>query len=204
MDLPKPVMLNVMGPISFNNIPFEQFSAQLFNSSQSNYTPTHPISSTDTGKGIATPSNDDNLEAIMPLMDQGGSAPDLSIVKKFRIADDPLVTIEEAKLQMEEANRFKIADDPLVTIEEAKLQMEEANRLDDLKTTSEKSEKVLRILNPTQKKAQEKELSEIKAKRENIMNRTRAEYNDFIEKMVDELLITNLSITLTNIIKRQR
>ncbi|GJS28528.1 retrotransposon protein, putative, ty1-copia subclass [Tanacetum coccineum] len=55
--IPAPIPLNSMGPTMFNNMPYDQFNAQLFNSGHSHYTPIPP-SRADKGKGITTPSNE--------------------------------------------------------------------------------------------------------------------------------------------------
>ncbi|GKD47899.1 hypothetical protein Tco_1276875, partial [Tanacetum coccineum] len=47
-------------------------------------------------KGIATSSDASALKASMPLMEQGGSTLNLSVLKRFRTLDDPPLTIEEA------------------------------------------------------------------------------------------------------------
>ncbi|GKA64390.1 hypothetical protein Tco_0763996 [Tanacetum coccineum] len=55
--IPAPIPLNSMGPTMFNNMPYDQFNAQLFNSGHSHYTPI-PLSRADKGKGITTPSDE--------------------------------------------------------------------------------------------------------------------------------------------------
>nr|GEV80118.1 hypothetical protein [Tanacetum cinerariifolium] len=67
---------------------------------------------------------------------------------------------------------------------------EEAKRLADLKVVKEKLEKALRRLNPSHRKAQERELVEIKAK----INRTNAGYMEHINKRADEQPITKLEV----------
>ncbi|GKC08188.1 hypothetical protein Tco_0999798 [Tanacetum coccineum] len=128
MDIPNLVSLNFMGPITFNNVSFEQFAAQLSSSGQpKNLSTVHPTmtrspsSKIDKGKGITTPSDESALKTSMPLMQQGGSTPNLSIRKRFRTTNDPPLTIQE------EENIFAY-----------------------LKEANEKSKKTLKRMKPTQ------------------------------------------------------
>ncbi|GJV63661.1 hypothetical protein Tco_1474489 [Tanacetum coccineum] len=73
-----PVPLKSVGPITFNNMPYEQFTDNLFSSGQTKHSSIihpimsriPPISKINKGKSIATPSDDSALKTIMPLMEQ--------------------------------------------------------------------------------------------------------------------------------------
>ncbi|GKE42543.1 hypothetical protein Tco_1469827 [Tanacetum coccineum] len=62
--------------------------------------PYYPIPPTkaDNGKGIAKSSNDSTLKMIVPVMEQGGSTPDLLILKRFKTPEEGPVTLEEVSL----------------------------------------------------------------------------------------------------------
>ncbi|GJU65860.1 hypothetical protein Tco_1247695 [Tanacetum coccineum] len=126
IDIPKSMPLNFMRPTTFNNMPFDQFSTQLFRSGQSEYTTTPPINRIDKGKSIATPVDACSLKAIMPLMEQGGSTSDLSILKKFRTVNDLPLNLEEVKLLIEKKKRLAYS-----------------------RASNEKSKKALKRMNPT-------------------------------------------------------
>ncbi|GKE73453.1 hypothetical protein Tco_1535494 [Tanacetum coccineum] len=100
-------------------------------------------------------------------MEEGGSAPKLSNLHQFRTAIEGLLTLEEAKLQMQEIKR-----------------------LAELKAEKEKSEKkIKKVLTPEHRKAQEEELATYEAKRANMLE----EYNHYITFREDPLPITKFS-----------
>ncbi|GJY25882.1 hypothetical protein Tco_0400608, partial [Tanacetum coccineum] len=82
----------------------------------------------DKGKGIAQSSNEDSLKMIMPIMEQGGSTPNLSILKQFRTYEEGPMTIEEVAFQLQETNR-------LADLKAVKDKSEEALRSDQLLKT---------------------------------------------------------------------
>ncbi|GKD61670.1 hypothetical protein Tco_1299179, partial [Tanacetum coccineum] len=84
----------------------------------------------------------------------------------------------------------KTLDDPILTIEEATQIIKEKKIFADIKPATKKSEKTLKRLTPAQRMAQEKEFDELKARRKKLMDRTRAEHFDFIEKRDENLPIT--------------
>ncbi|GKD39157.1 hypothetical protein Tco_1259364, partial [Tanacetum coccineum] len=136
-------------------------------------TPLNSVS--DKGKGIAQTSEDDQLKQLMPLMEEGGSTPKLSNLHQFRTAIEGLLTLEEAKLQMQEIKR-----------------------LAKLKAKKEKSEKKLKkVLTPEQRKAQEEELAASEAKRAKMIE----EYKHCITFTDDPLPITKFSYRVNNFIK---
>ncbi|GJV97296.1 hypothetical protein Tco_1548873 [Tanacetum coccineum] len=94
-----------------------------FSSRSPEYSLIPPSKVADKGNGIPKTSNDDILKQVLPYMEEGGSAPNLTNLHQFR-------TVGEGPL----------------TLEEAKLQMQEIKRLADLKAQKEKSEKKLRRL----------------------------------------------------------
>ncbi|GJU55650.1 hypothetical protein Tco_1229364 [Tanacetum coccineum] len=118
--IPIPVPLNSIRPTLLDNIPFKQFSANLFGSSPFQYTPIPPPINHDKGAGIAKSTIDNALKRIMPFIEEG-PLPNLSSLKHF-------ITTEEGPM----------------THEEAQLQLQEAKRLADFKATKDKSEEKLR------------------------------------------------------------
>ncbi|GJW16638.1 hypothetical protein Tco_0024074 [Tanacetum coccineum] len=101
MDIPAPIPLNSMRPRSFNNVPYEQFTSQLFSSGHSDFTPIPLIHKGDKGKGLATSYDESAMKMIMPVMDKGGSILDLSILKKFITRGESLVTLEGVAHQLQ-------------------------------------------------------------------------------------------------------
>ncbi|GJR71461.1 hypothetical protein Tco_0083826 [Tanacetum coccineum] len=133
-------------PPAFTNIPFYQFAENLFKTKESKFSPSPPRHDIqDKGKGIVEPNKDDQIKMIMPLVDEGGSNPDLLELKKFRGTRERPMTIEEAKQQMEEPKR-----------------------LSDIKKSEEESKKALKKMSLAKRQAQRHKLKEIEAKREKL------------------------------------
>nr|GEV43629.1 hypothetical protein [Tanacetum cinerariifolium] len=76
-------LLNTVSPFTFDNIPFEQFTVNLFSSSSSTFSSIPPPSMTDKEKGISQTFDDDKLKQIMPFLKEGGSAPSLPNIHQF-------------------------------------------------------------------------------------------------------------------------
>ncbi|GJY32843.1 hypothetical protein Tco_0417312 [Tanacetum coccineum] len=86
----------------------------------------------------------------------------------------------------------------LLTLEEAKLQMQEIKRLAELKDKKEKFKKKLKkVLTPEQRKAREEELAASEAKRAKMIE----EYKQCITFTDDPLPITKFSYRVNNFIK---
>ncbi|GKF84957.1 hypothetical protein Tco_0249855, partial [Tanacetum coccineum] len=133
-------------PPAFTDIPFSQFAENLFKAEESKFSPSPPRHDIqDKGKGIAEPNEDDQIKMIMPLVEEGGSNPDLSELKKFRGTRERPMTIEEARQKMEEHKR-----------------------LADIKKSEEESKKALKKMSLAERQAQRLKLKEIEAKREKI------------------------------------
>ncbi|GJX37706.1 hypothetical protein Tco_0251009 [Tanacetum coccineum] len=113
--IPTPAPLNSIKPIIVDNIPFEQFSTSLFRSGASQYTPVPPSNKTDKGKVIAQSIDDCALKKIMPYIEEGGSTPNLSSVKHFRIVD-------EKKLKRLTSAQLKAQEQVLTEIETKRIQ----------------------------------------------------------------------------------
>ncbi|GJR27141.1 hypothetical protein Tco_1103373 [Tanacetum coccineum] len=79
--IPSPTPLNFVRPTIINNILYEQFTVNLFSSGSSEFSPTPPPKMADKGKGIAQTSEDDQCKQLMPLIEEGGSAPKLPNLK---------------------------------------------------------------------------------------------------------------------------
>ncbi|GKB28636.1 hypothetical protein Tco_0868037 [Tanacetum coccineum] len=95
---------------------------------------------TDKGKSIAT--EEDPTKALIPFLEESGSTPKISDLKSFS------------------------SDRGLMTLENAKAQLEEFRRIELLKVEKEKSERELaNLLNPATVKAQTLKLAEYEAKR---------------------------------------
>ncbi|GKC69143.1 hypothetical protein Tco_1115026 [Tanacetum coccineum] len=108
MDIPSilaPTPFNMFKRVTIDSIPFEQYIANLFSSGSSKYSPIPPFNVADKGKGIAQTSNDDILKQIMPYMEEGGSAPSLPNIQNFKAYGDRPMTLEEAKLHMQETKK---------------------------------------------------------------------------------------------------
>nr|GEY09255.1 hypothetical protein [Tanacetum cinerariifolium] len=158
-------------PTIIDNIPCEQFIENLFSTCSSELSPPPPRLA-DKGKGESYVSDDEQLKQIMPLLKEGGSAPSLSNLHQFRTADEGPLTLEEAKLQMQEIKR-----------------------LADLKAKKEKSDKKLKkVMTPEELKAQEVELAAYEAKRAKMMK----EYNHCMNFKEDHLTITKFSYRVNN------
>ncbi|GKB90344.1 hypothetical protein Tco_0962616 [Tanacetum coccineum] len=97
-----------------NNVLFEQFTANLFNSVQPKHSSTYDPSmlrslsliKIDKGKSIATPSDDSDMKIIMHLVEQSGSAPNLSHFMHFTVANEPPMTHKKVVQMMEEQKRL--------------------------------------------------------------------------------------------------
>ncbi|GKE25395.1 hypothetical protein Tco_1436907 [Tanacetum coccineum] len=100
-------LIQSVTPPAFTNIPFSQFAENLFKTVESKFSPSprhHDIQ--DKGKGIVEPNEDDQIKMIMPLVEERGSNPNLSELKKFRGTRERPMTIKEARQQMEEHKRL--------------------------------------------------------------------------------------------------
>ncbi|GKA51844.1 hypothetical protein Tco_0745040 [Tanacetum coccineum] len=105
IPIPSPTLLNsIRPPIIISNIPYDQYTANLFSSRSSEYSPTPPLKVADKRKGIA--SKDDQIKQIMPLTDEGGSTLSFLNLNQFRAAGEGQMTLEDAKAQMEEIKRL--------------------------------------------------------------------------------------------------
>ncbi|GKC19562.1 hypothetical protein Tco_1021712 [Tanacetum coccineum] len=155
-----------------------QTESSIADDTQSNevhYSPIPPSKVADKGKVIAQTFDDDTLKQVMPFIKEKGLAHSLPNLQQFTAARDRPMTIEEAKLEMQEAKR-----------------------LADLKAEREKAKKkIRRILTPEQLKAQENELAMIEAKRVKMMD----EYNYCINFKDDPLPITKFSYKVNNVSK---
>ncbi|GJU15135.1 hypothetical protein Tco_1143101 [Tanacetum coccineum] len=89
------VLLNSIRPTIFDSMHYDQFIANLFGSCLSQYTLINPLKMDDKEKGISQSTNDDALKKIMSFMKEGLSAPSLSSLKYFRIAEEGPMTIKE-------------------------------------------------------------------------------------------------------------
>nr|GEZ22827.1 hypothetical protein [Tanacetum cinerariifolium] len=104
-------------PITFDSIPFEQFTTNLFSSSSSEFSHTPPPSMTDKGNGISKTSDDDKLKQILSYMKKEGSAPNLLNLCQFRTVREGPLTLEKAKVAAQ-AGKFGIPPSPqLITFE---------------------------------------------------------------------------------------
>ncbi|GJW82558.1 hypothetical protein Tco_0146533 [Tanacetum coccineum] len=171
----KEVPANAQGvqiPFVIDDTPFEQYTTDLFSSGSSEFSLTLPPKVSDKGRGIAQTFKDDQLEQLLSLMEEGGSAPKLSNLHQFRTDSEGPLTLEEAKLQMQEIKR-----------------------LAELKVEKEKSEKkIKKVLTPEHRKAQEEEFATYEAKRANMLE----EYNHYITFREDPLPITKFSYRVNN------
>ncbi|GJR82667.1 hypothetical protein Tco_0153452 [Tanacetum coccineum] len=120
-------------------------------------------------KGHSQTFDDDILKQVMLYMEEGGSAPCIPNLHHLTAAGGRPMTLEEAKLQMQETKR-----------------------LADLQVKREKAEKKNRIILTSKKlTTQEEELAEIEAKHVLHMNKMRDEYNLCSKFRDDALPITN-------------
>ncbi|GJV98980.1 hypothetical protein Tco_1554232 [Tanacetum coccineum] len=119
--IPAPTLLNTFRPVTINNIPYEQLTANLFKSMSSVYSLVPPSKVADKGNGIAQTSNDDILKQVMPFMEEGGLAPNLPNLPNI--------------------HHFKAVGEGPMTLEESKIQMQQVKKLAYLKAKKEKSEK---------------------------------------------------------------
>nr|GEV22158.1 hypothetical protein [Tanacetum cinerariifolium] len=106
IHIPVPTPLNSIRPVTFKNVPFEQFTAYLFGSSSFEFSPTPSLRMADKGNGVAQTSDDDQLNQIMPLMEEGGSTPKLPNLHQFNIVGEGSLTLEESMLQMQDIKRI--------------------------------------------------------------------------------------------------
>ncbi|GJS84603.1 hypothetical protein Tco_0751144 [Tanacetum coccineum] len=93
------------------------------------YSPIPPSNVAYKGKGIAQTSNDDILKQIMPYMEEGGSAPSLPNIQNFKAYGDRPMTLEEAKLQMQEVKRLADLKPKQLRAQEEELAAIEAKRV---------------------------------------------------------------------------
>ncbi|GJX98736.1 hypothetical protein Tco_0355755 [Tanacetum coccineum] len=100
IPIPSPTPLKSIRLTIIDNIPYEQFLENLFISSHSEFSPTPPPKMADKGKCKAQVSVDDQIKKIMPLMDEGGSAPSFSNLNQFKTVGEGPLTLKEAKLQI--------------------------------------------------------------------------------------------------------
>ncbi|GJV48111.1 retrovirus-related pol polyprotein from transposon TNT 1-94 [Tanacetum coccineum] len=127
-----------------------------------------PSKHADKGKAIAT--EEDTIKELMPFLEKGGSAPNLSNLDLFSIY----------RRQM--------------TVEEVKAQIKDIKRLEILKAEKEEFEKeLLKMLNPATVRAWTLKLAEYKSKRSKMI----IEYNDCINKRVNPLPITKINYTIS-------
>ncbi|GJR69565.1 hypothetical protein Tco_0015630 [Tanacetum coccineum] len=173
IPIPSPTLPNLIRPlVIFNNIPYDQFTANLFSSGTSEFSPTPPSKVADKEKGKAQISKDDQMKQLLPLMDQGGSTPKISNLDHFRAAGEGPVTFEEAEAQMEEIKR-----------------------LAELKAEKEKSDKrPKKVMTPDKLKAQAEGLARYEAKRAKMLE----EYNHCISFKATPLPITKISYRIIN------
>ncbi|GJV74722.1 hypothetical protein Tco_1506306 [Tanacetum coccineum] len=141
----------------------DQFTGTLFNTTSSEYSPTPPKDESK-GKGIVTEENP--LKDLIPLMDEGGSAP-----------------------KMPNINSFSTSEKGKMTIEEVKAQLQEMQRLAMLKQEKEKSKARLKVLTPAEIRARAQKLAEFEAKRKRMLE----EYNHYITYRADQHLIIKIS-----------
>ncbi|GJY22242.1 hypothetical protein Tco_0394808 [Tanacetum coccineum] len=160
-------------PVIINNIPFDQYTTNLFSSGSSKYSPSPPPKVVNKGKGkIQETYKEDQMKQIMPLMEQGGSTPKISNLHQFSVAGEGPLTIKEANAQMEEIKRLAA-----------------------LKLEKEKTEKRLKkVMTRDEIKAQVEELAAYEAKRVKLLK----EYNHCITFRDDPLPITKISYRREN------
>ncbi|GJV38099.1 hypothetical protein Tco_1410576 [Tanacetum coccineum] len=111
------------------------------------------------------------MKQLMPLLEQGGSAPKILNFHQFSAAGEGHLTIKEARAQMEEIKR-----------------------LADLKAKKEKSEKRLKVLTTEELKAETAELAAYEAKRAKMLK----EYNHCISFRDGPLPITKINYMVNN------
>nr|GEX37698.1 hypothetical protein [Tanacetum cinerariifolium] len=109
IDVPALTPLNSMGPVTFHNVPYVQFTAQLFSSGHPGHSTTiHPAitRSPSKGKSIVTLPDESTLKTFTPLLEQGTSTPHLFVLTNFRTPGQRPLTIEEAAQIMQEEKRW--------------------------------------------------------------------------------------------------
>nr|GFB32204.1 hypothetical protein [Tanacetum cinerariifolium] len=85
IPIPSPTLLNLIRPpVITNNIPFKQFSTNLFSLSSSEFSHIPPLNMNDKVKGKALVFDDDQMKQVMPLIEEEGSTPSLSNLHRFR------------------------------------------------------------------------------------------------------------------------
>ncbi|GJT37687.1 hypothetical protein Tco_0937552 [Tanacetum coccineum] len=98
IPIPAPTPLNTFKPDTIDSIPYEEFTANLFSSGSSEYSPVPLSKVVDNGKGIFHTFDNDILKQVKLYMEEGGSAPNLSNLCNFRAAGEGPMALEEAKL----------------------------------------------------------------------------------------------------------
>ncbi|GKA27944.1 hypothetical protein Tco_0714112 [Tanacetum coccineum] len=86
----------------------EKMSSTLVFHSSADEPPVKKLKVTDKGKGIAQTSEDDQMKQLLPLLEQGGSAPKISNLHQFSVAGEGPITLEEAKAQIKEIKRLAV------------------------------------------------------------------------------------------------
>nr|GEV21490.1 reverse transcriptase domain-containing protein [Tanacetum cinerariifolium] len=104
--------------------------------------------------------------------------------------DDKLYFVKEA-IEIMDREHFRVVRELAMTLEEAKLQLQEAKRLADLKVEREKPEKKLKMMTPEQLQAHEQELAKIESQRLQHLKKIKDTYMHCINFKDDLLPITN-------------
>ncbi|GKE06643.1 hypothetical protein Tco_1398661, partial [Tanacetum coccineum] len=207
IPIPSPTPVNSVRPNIINNIPYDQYTANLFISGSFDFSLTLPPKVADKGNDIAQTFEDDQLKQLLPFMDEGGSVPKLPNLQQFSTSGEGQMTLEDANSvllpfmdeggsvpKLPNLQQFSTSGEGQMTLEDAKAQMEEIKRLADLKAKKEKYEKKLkRVLIAQELKARAVELAAYKAKRAKMM-----EYTHCINFRDDPLPITKFSYRANN------
>nr|GEV62161.1 uncharacterized mitochondrial protein AtMg00810-like [Tanacetum cinerariifolium] len=101
----KSLMPQGMIPLVVIDIPLDQFTDSLFNTSSSEFSPAPPSKIANKGKIIAT--KDDPTKQLMPFIEQSGSSLKIPNLNQFSTSEGQM-TIEEAKAQMQEIQRLAL------------------------------------------------------------------------------------------------
>ncbi|GJV30909.1 hypothetical protein Tco_1391309 [Tanacetum coccineum] len=124
------------------------------------------------GKGIAT--EEEPMKHLLPLIEQGGSDPNMLNLQKFSTFGKKM------------------------TLEEAEAQVSEIKRLAELKAEEEKSERsLIKIINPANIQAQAVKMAEYEAKRAKML----AEYNHYITYRADKRPIIKINYRIDRVSK---
>ncbi|GJR47580.1 hypothetical protein Tco_1315683 [Tanacetum coccineum] len=91
------------------NMSIDQFTDGLFKTTSSEYSPT-PLRDERKGKGIST--KEDPLKVLVPLIDEGGSAPKMPNLNQFSISKEGKLTLDDIKNQ---AKKLGIPPPPELT-----------------------------------------------------------------------------------------